>query len=286
MLAKVMDPRKRYFDPETNTTERVVLAFETADQRRIVQQNLQEEGDVSDVQVFAKEQLSKGWQDPPSGSFIFEVDKILKNKNVTDETRNEILSLYIESLPESSFAKSFAKRKGTIGFQQDVVYALKTKLYDMSRNIEKLKFSDAIRDEISRLEAQTKTGEGAKAEVIKELVVRGQHALNPPPDGVAMQANRFAFLFTLGFNVSSALVNLSQIPLMFVPYLGGKYGYGRSIRMIYRIGKLYSGSGFKTKILLPSGDKSIETMGFPNICLLYTSPSPRDGLLSRMPSSA
>ena len=25
---------------------------------------------------------------------------------------------------------------------------------------------------------------------------------------------------------------------------------------------------------------------FPNDCLLYTSPSPRDGLLSRMPSSA
>ena len=31
-----------------------------------------------------------------------------------------------------------------------------------------------------------------------------------------------------------------------------------------------------------------ESMGFdgPNFCLLYTSPSPRDGLLSRMPSSA
>ena len=27
-------------------------------------------------------------------------------------------------------------------------------------------------------------------------------------------------------------------------------------------------------------------MGTPNSCLLYTSPSPRDGLLSRMPSSA
>ena len=25
---------------------------------------------------------------------------------------------------------------------------------------------------------------------------------------------------------------------------------------------------------------------FPGVCLLYTSPSPRDGLLSRMPSSA
>jgi len=253
------------FDPETNTTERVVLAFETADQRRIVQQNLQEDSDVSDIQVFAKEQLNKGWENPPSGSFMFEIDKILRSKNVTEETRNEILSLYIESLPESSFAKSFAKRKGTIGFQQDVIYALKTKLYDMSRNIERLKFSDAIRDEISRLESQTKTGEGAKAEVIKELVVRGQHALNPPPDVLSRQANRIAFLFTLGFNISSAIVNLSQIPLMFVPYLGGKYGFTDSMRMIYRMGKLYSGSGFKTKILLPSGDKSVETMGFPNI---------------------
>ena len=29
-----------------------------------------------------------------------------------------------------------------------------------------------------------------------------------------------------------------------------------------------------------------EHMGQPVVCLLYTSPSPRDGLLSRMPSSA
>ena len=30
----------------------------------------------------------------------------------------------------------------------------------------------------------------------------------------------------------------------------------------------------------------VETSSTPNGCLLYTSPSPRDGLLSRMPSSA
>ena len=35
------------------------------------------------------------------------------------------------------------------------------------------------------------------------------------------------------------------------------------------------------------GDPLILIMGFgaPGACLLYTSPSPRDGLLSRMPSS-
>ena len=33
-------------------------------------------------------------------------------------------------------------------------------------------------------------------------------------------------------------------------------------------------------------NKADETKNEVNICLLYTSPSPRDGLLSRMPSSA
>ena len=37
------------------------------------------------------------------------------------------------------------------------------------------------------------------------------------------------------------------------------------------------------KITLESG---ITTFDHADICLLYTSPSPRDGLLSRMPSSA
>ena len=38
------------------------------------------------------------------------------------------------------------------------------------------------------------------------------------------------------------------------------------------------------KELLPSAADVIAARGLP--CLLYTSPSPRDGLLSRMPSSA
>ena len=36
-----------------------------------------------------------------------------------------------------------------------------------------------------------------------------------------------------------------------------------------------------------AGDREVQTdLVFLRLCLLYTSPSPRDGLLSRMPSSA
>ena len=40
-------------------------------------------------------------------------------------------------------------------------------------------------------------------------------------------------------------------------------------------------------LTLPAGDVTLtQKPNTPNTCLLYTSPSPRDGLLSRMPSSA
>ena len=39
-------------------------------------------------------------------------------------------------------------------------------------------------------------------------------------------------------------------------------------------------------VALPVGIAYAEIAGVPSVCLLYTSPSPRDGLLSRMPSSA
>src|SRR5664279_6032500 len=41
----------------------------------------------------------------------------------------------------------------------------------------------------------------------------------------------------------------------------------------------------ETDKVTPAGLKT-EKVGIDIICLLYTSPSPRDGLLSRMPSSA
>ena len=37
---------------------------------------------------------------------------------------------------------------------------------------------------------------------------------------------------------------------------------------------------------MPTTNQVIHFLGHPVICLLYTSPSPRHGLLSRMPSSA
>ena len=51
------------------------------------------------------------------------------------------------------------------------------------------------------------------------------------------------------------------------------------------IGGGWAGWG-AAKTLCEAGVRVTLVDGMPDPCLLYTSPSPRDGLLSRMPSSA
>ena len=65
--------------------------------------------------------------------------------------------------------------------------------------------------------------------------------------------------------------------------MGGFGGFNSVIRIPYQYKNplLVSGTdGVGTKL------KLAHTWGIHENCLLYTSPSPRDGLLSRMPSSA
>ena len=90
----------------------------------------------------------------------------------------------------------------------------------------------------------------------------------------------------------------SLIPLALLPLVGvltplqvaQKYGHPLVLLLLggFLLSKAMEKSGAHRRIALllvhacPKGDKFL-LLGF---CLLYTSPSPRDGLLSRMPSSA
>ena len=63
---------------------------------------------------------------------------------------------------------------------------------------------------------------------------------------------------------------------------------GGVVGLTARVGRAIEGSADLVRDLLLSG-VSVLLLGRPGVgktCLLYTSPSPRDGLLSRMPSSA
>ena len=223
-------------DDGTTRVEPVFLMFD----RKVDRDNMLAEVEadtntVGDPDAYDGDTKRSSFNNAPSGSFVSDVLAIVnasmpKGKGNT-ETQEQIMRLFIESLPETSFAKSLQKRKGVMGYDKTVRGAMNNKGYSLSSQIEKMKSSAVIRA-LEKEVRDTKRPKDVKLDTFNrvkdELFVRSQFArtgaTNKTTERLAQRSNQLAFIYTIGFNASSALVNLSQIPLVVGPFLSGKFG--------------------------------------------------------------
>jgi len=234
-------------NPKSSREASVVQTFTTAAERDDAAKMYKANKDYKNVE-FVEEITAntfKGTGTDPS--FAYDTLSILDKNKVPQEVKDQVLKLFINSLPETSFAKSLQKRKGTPGYMQDSVYALKTKGYTLASQTAKLKYGALLRqyekdleafERLDVAEAKSIVGKGAErltaafGDVKAELKDRARFARvgakNGDIEAIARRLNQTAFIYTIGFNASSALVNLSQIPLLVAPFLGGKHGYTKT----------------------------------------------------------
>jgi hypothetical protein len=211
-----------------------------------------------------------------SGSLATLIDP---KSGAAKDLREEIINLVLDSVPESSFINSFKKRQGIRGFRGDVTPLAERKSPgDVLKN---------MRDTATRLARKTVDLQyGAKfATVRKELNEQnknfqeknplnlspkelsrlraevGQYAsvltdYTRAPFFVRNRASRIAgagtYMLTLGFNVSTAVVTMSQIPLFVYPVLAGKYSDARALGAIGAAHRILASS---------SGERSFEKIG-------------------------
>jgi len=246
-----------------------VLMFHTKDERDAAKlEALADEDIASDsIEISDGDITFKSFNQAPPSSFVGATLEILKTANFAKgkdktDTQDAIMRMFVETLPQTSFAKSLQKRKNTLGNLTDSILALKTKALDLGRQTEKLRYGARIRELENKIrdlqepknlpESKSLVGISQKAitasfdQVKAELLRRGKFARlgadNKAAEVYYKLANQIAFIFTIGTNPSSAIVNLSQIPLFVLPYLGAKYGYAESTAQVLSASKIVSGS--------------------------------------------
>ena len=182
----------------------------------------------------------------------------------------ELLKNFVNLMPESSFARSLQRRKDYAGHETDVMHAFRKKAYGLAADIAKLRSSvdiHALEAELPKyLEAAPKnvpTGGAAKSQagrameaalfnakapeiVASELKKRLEYirsgAKNKDSEAIVRRVTQGAFLWTLGGNVSSAVVQMSQVPMFLYPMLSGKYGWGETTSAIFDAIRIVNGS--------------------------------------------
>lgn len=274
------------FDPETNTTEPVRETYDSPNARARAIKELESMPEVVKgpdgkpiTSIYSTLDLVQRGRMPDS-LFVRDTLSIIKanlastgvDAATSDSIQQEITKLFVSALPETSFAKSLQRRKNTRGYMEDSVNALRVKGYSLGRQGVRYGYSNKIRAIADGIAQQAKkTDDQSKIAVITELADRAEFAVNPPntPFERAVQtANRTAFTFTLGLNVSSALVNLSSIPVVLYPYLSGRYGVRSSAAAIGNAYKVFINSGLSREIELPTefeGKRTSTVNAMPSI---------------------
>jgi hypothetical protein len=259
-------------DPRNGNREFYVEAYETnyARDQAIKELKADPSAKADDVQKFANANQIN-YRRAPATSFVNGVLRTLEANKVNAEVTEEVMRLFLNTLPETSFAQSFRYRKGTAGFQRDAIGALRMKTFSLSRQLSNMEYGQKF----EKLRAEIKDyvrSQGNKEEAVQymdEMDARIDYAISPNVPQWSKLATSFGFNMTLGFNVSSAIVNLAQVPLVVMPYLGGKYGYSETTRAIGRATRIFSGSGFdrEVEMLVPTdkGEKKVKVRAFPSI---------------------
>lgn len=240
-------------DPRTGNEELFVELFESRRERARAQEALKAEGIKSE----AFSQMPRNhYRTAPPTSFINSIVRTLDANKVNPEVKEEVMTLFVNLLPETSFAQSFRKRQNRLGFRRDALGAFQTKAYSISRQLNNIEFGakyGKLKDEIR--EFQKKQGSEEVTALANELEKRIDFAISPDMPAWSKLAKSFGFNMTLGFNVSSALINASQIPLVVQPYLGGKYGEVKAAQAIGYATRRFFGSGLSRKAKTITGDE-------------------------------
>ena len=259
-------------DPRNGNKEFYVEAYETsyARDQAIKELKADPSAKADDIQKFANANQIN-YRRAPATSFVNGVLRTLEANKVNADVTEEVMRLFLNTLPETSFAQSFRRRKGTLGFQHDAIGALRTKTFSLSRQLSNMEYGqkfEKLRAEIKDYVRSQGNNEQA-VEYMDEMDARIDYAISPNVPQWSKLATSLGFNMTLGFNVSSAIVNLAQVPLVVMPYLGGKYGYGVTSVAIGRATRIFTNSGFdrEVEMLVPTdkGEKTVKVRAFPSI---------------------
>ena len=196
-----------------------------------------------------------------------------------------VLEAIVKAAPERSLLRTFQPRTGVLGYEPDAITTFEERMPVFTNQVNTLKWAlpleqagNKIKEEAAKYQDQP-NGKFA-TEIAQHMEKYIRFAQNPDISSASKTVKSLTFMWTLGFNVASAIVNLFILPTVVFAYLGGKYGYTKTMRhMIKNLG-IYFKTGTSRPIQRFGGDPISSNpweglgLGNPN----YNSPDLPEGL--------
>ena len=258
MLERQLDPyfplwRKgdywvQFIDPQGQEN---ILAFERNSDRRRYRAQLISQG-IKDKDIINFERITDLDVNklPPTSQFK-EVIKLLKENNVSDAVVDTVFQSYLNFFPSNSVMQQFRPREGKLGYREDALSALADVGTRMAMNVVQFdhvnKIDDALAAARGLMSTEGKTSSWIMKAIDATLKQREGYMKSPMQKGtwgkIASWAGYNNYRFFLLGNISSSIVNLTQLPIVTYSLLAGRYGMGESTRAMAEASKMFFRGG-------------------------------------------
>ena len=237
------------------------------------------------------------FRNAPPNSFVNGVLKLMEVNKVPEDAIQEMMRLFMSTLPETAMAKALQKRKRRLGYKSDSIGVFERKSRNMAHQISNMVYNPKLTNVVDQMEQHTiMVGHGIAAgqldalgnEVTQDIPARDNkleaeylnefkkhiaYVKSPTKHDLGSILTSTAFTYTLGFNLSSAMVNMANVPMIVAPYLKGKYGSASVSGALGDASRVFLGAPRTTKMPILGGDGKMHLMNVMPSIMNYAADS-------------
>ncbi len=183
----------------------------------------------------------------------------MKIPDMTEVQKEALREIYLRQAPGRSFLRHLTKRKGIDGYSQDVLRVYSSYMMNVANHIARVEYHLDFQEQLKVINenAAITTPDANIAGIVRDYFQSHyDYLMNPKNDLAHLRAT--GFLWYLGANVKSAVVNLTQVPMVAYPYLASQYGDARSSAAILNAMQLVTRKIRNGEILSPELRTALE----------------------------
>jgi hypothetical protein len=211
------------------------------DQRQFIDQ-LNKQGVKHKSGVKTREMISQGI---PMTGFVREMMDLVDGMDGdTEALKDNIWQLFLTMQPDLSARKHFIHRKKVAGYSPDALRAFAETSFHGAYHLARVRYNGKLEARVLEARQYKDQNPSVEADRYFDELLRRKQWVNAPEDVNSFNswATSFSFLYFLTAP-ASALVNIAQTPMVAFPYLGGKFGYGKTFSALTQASKDFFASG-------------------------------------------
>jgi hypothetical protein len=247
---------------DKNGVEQTVQHFETPAELEKAKEKATKDG-ATDIQTSMLTREVNYKETPPLGFVKKVIDKLgetIEESPEKDTLINDIYKMYLDLFPDDSIRQQMQKRQGVPGYIEDIVGGFAdtgSRLATQLANLEHRPQLDALYKQLDEQKREYINGNPDKnipphtdlkenaviSQIVQDMNNQKKFIDNPVADSWSAQLSWVSYIWNIAGNISSALINLTQVPMVVMPMLGGEYTWNEAFDALSAAYKMYFKGG-------------------------------------------